>query len=87
MNVYEEAIKMWGINAQVDMAIEEMSELAKALIKYRRSATEQRIADIVEEIVDVEIMLEQLKIIYCDEYNYNLKKKEKLDRLVKRLDL
>lgn len=64
-------VDTYGIEPQVDMAIEECSELIKALLKYRRKqygsegfCKDSLRADILDEVVDVSIMLEQLKIIY-----------------------
>lgn len=64
-------VDTYGIEPQVDMAIEECSELIKALLKYRRKqygggkfCKDIQRADIIDEIADVSIMLEQLKIIY-----------------------
>jgi NTP pyrophosphatase (non-canonical NTP hydrolase) len=67
--IYLKLIQKYGLQAQQDIAIEEMSELTKAIIKYRRKETANKattldIDDIAEEIADVEIMMEQLKIIY-----------------------
>ncbi len=45
-----------------DLAIEEMSELTKAIIKKRRNIGE--LSDIIEELADVQIMCEQLMMIY-----------------------
>lgn len=47
---------------QLDIAIEEMSELIQAICKQKRGKC--NLDNILEEIVDVEIMLEQLKMIY-----------------------
>lgn len=55
------AVQKFGMNKQVDMAIEEMSELTKALLKHRRAsdcATTVKSGDnIREEMEDVRIML------------------------------
>lgn len=48
-DTYAEAVRAYGKQSQLVMAMEEMSELTKAL---------------AEEIADVEIMLEQLKVIF-----------------------
>ena len=53
------AIKTFGESAQEDVAIEECAELIQA-ISHKHRGREHNIA---EEIADVEIMLEQLKII------------------------
>ena len=60
--VYEKALLTWGSKAQTMMVIEEMSELTKALCKnFRGNPNDEDIAD---EIADVTIMLEQLRLIY-----------------------
>jgi len=61
----------YGLNPQMDVLIEEMAELIKALSKYKRITNvycpkivkEDAIANIAEEIADVEIMLEQVKYL------------------------
>jgi len=84
----QRAVDTWGRFAQVDMMIEEMSELTKALLKERRvppapvNELENAIANIREEIADVQIMLDQMKLIYGDPKNIE---SEKLDRLAERL--
>ena len=86
LEIIQKAIIKNGVQAQVDVAIEEMSELIKALLKYRRGGSDNKLhADIIEEIADVEIMLEQLKIInLCDSEVEKIKEK-KLVRLYKRI--
>ena len=61
--VYEQAISLYGAEAQIHMVIEEMSELTKELCKSFRpgGTTLDKIAD---ECADVTIMLEQLRIIF-----------------------
>ena len=66
------AVAKYGQSAQVDMAIEEMSELTKALCKERRTQLIQgkhaeAVSNIAEEIADVAIMLWQLILMFdCD---------------------
>lgn len=69
--VLQLAVNVYKKEAQVDMAIEEMSELTKALLKDRRAEKspetwnyERTRKNIFEEIADVIIMLTQLIIIY-----------------------
>ena len=57
-------INTYGTRAQQDIAIEELAELQKAILKHRRYGNKETEQDIIDEIADVEIMLEQLKIIY-----------------------
>lgn len=77
-DILNKAVDTYGAAAQTDMAIEEMSELTKALLKFRRAENnpeeydlEKRRQDIYEEIADVIIMLAQLIMIYdggcCEE--------------------
>ena len=60
----------FGEDSQIDVAIEEMSELIKELIKYKRSKIhfrERQAAShehVVEEISDVLFMIEYLKTIF-----------------------
>lgn len=64
----EKALLSWGFDPQMDMVIEEMSELTKAILKYRRDPTEIRAKHIAEEIADVKIMLKQLDIAMFKKY-------------------
>lgn len=63
-------IQKFGEDSQIDVAIEEMSELIKELIKYKRSKIhfrERQAASrdhVVEEIGDVMFMIEYLKSIF-----------------------
>ena len=62
------AIRTYGEPAQIDMAIEEMAELTKALCKIKRAQAgcevTAAIDNAVEEMADVQIMLDQLRIIF-----------------------
>ena len=65
--VLQKAIETYGRQAQTDMAIEEMSELTKALLKLRRAGDAGRTGareDVFEEMADVIIMLTQLMMIF-----------------------
>ena len=61
------AISTWGEHAQIDMAVEEMAELTKALCKVKRAQTGPELTaaveNAVEEVADVQIMLDQLRIM------------------------
>ena len=63
-------IAKYGEDSQIDVAIEEMSELTKELIKYKRSKIHfrERAAasreHVVEELGDVMFMMEYLKSIF-----------------------
>lgn len=70
------AIEVFGKESQKDTFIEESAELTKELLKERRGA--DNLTDILEEMADVEISLDEMKLIYgsCEEM-----KQEKLLRL------
>lgn len=74
-----QAIERFGQESQERMMFEEMSELQKAMCKLSRG--KGCIDDIAQEIADVEIMLEQMKILYQCEESAALWKHEKLERL------
>lgn len=57
--IFKKAIKAYGAEAQEKVVIEECAELIQAIVHKHRG----RAHNIPEEIADVEIMLEQLKII------------------------
>ena len=61
-DTYVEAVRAYGKQSQLVMAMEEMSELTKELSKNLRGA--DNFKALAEEIADVEIMLEQLKVIF-----------------------
>lgn len=81
--IYIEAISTYGTRTQQLVAIEEMAELMQAIVKCDRGITN----NIAEEVADVEIMLEQLKLMHSisDEVKYI--KRRKKDRLAKNLKL
>lgn len=82
-DTYSEAVRTYGKQSQLIMAMEEMAELTKELSKSIRG--EKNVSAISEEIADVEIMLEQLKIIYGNRAEVDQARGEKLERLFLRL--
>ena len=77
------AVKAFGEKHQEDVAIEEMSELTKALIKHRRYNTPETLENILEELADVFIMFCQL--IYIHGFDSNIVE-EKINRLKQRME-
>lgn len=59
--ICQRALEKWGLRLQLIVAIEELSELQKALCKVQRP-NQGSIDDVVEEIADVEIMIHQIRI-------------------------
>ncbi|MCL1895757.1 MAG: hypothetical protein FWG03_04335 [Clostridiales bacterium] len=82
-SLYQAALDRWGAYAQLDQAIEECSELIKAICKYKRDPhSENAMAGIREEAADVFIMLEQLALITGPFDEEKSKKLEKLRGLL-----
>lgn len=84
INVMIAALEYYGNNPQVDVAIEEMSELIKELLKNRRG--EENRSAIADEMADVYIMLEQLKFIFgINETELKVNAEFKIQRLKNRI--
>ena len=90
------ALSFYGAKAQEDIAIEEMAELTKAILKVRRAGEygqgdiKETIANMIEEVADVEICIEYLKLI-LETTNPNARvridnlRDYKINRLVQRI--
>lgn len=77
------AIDTWGTEMQIIVAIEEMSELTKALTKYIRGDDAATISvNIREEMADVGIMLNQLSLIFGDTAEEEIRKLNRLRRRI-----
>ena len=57
-----EFIKAWGVDSQIDLAIEECAELIVALKHFKRERVE--CDDVFTEIADVVFMMEELALIF-----------------------
>ena len=77
------AVSFYGSEIQRVVAIEELSELQKELCKSLRGQTDRQ--HIAEEIADVQIMLEQMMILYELHYDVAAWPWKKVDRLRDRL--
>lgn len=82
--VLQRALDTYGSLPQIVMVFEEMSELQKELCKYLRGKCSP--ASIAEEIADVEIMLEQMKMLFCCTDDVRNERRRKVERLKERLD-
>lgn len=80
--VCQRAIDAWGKSSQLIICIEEMAELTKELSKNLRGQDND--LGIAEEVADVEIMLEQLKLIFDIRTDVECVKNDKLIRLDQR---
>lgn len=82
MNTIQKAIDKYGVDAQILQAVEELNELAMDLMHYRKGKAAHR--KVVEEIADVRIMTDQLRIIFGEDLTDDAQE-YKLERLAKRL--
>lgn len=82
--VLQEALDTYGSMSQIVMVFEEMSELQKELCKYLRG--KYALENISEEIADVEIMLEQMKLLFYCADDVRDWRRRKVERLKERLD-
>lgn len=74
--VAKEAVEYFGHETQINIAIEECSELIQALCHIRRSKCSRE--HVMKEIADVYLILESLKHIFDSEWiDLNLKIKTK----------
>lgn len=73
--LYKQCIEAWGLDAQIYMCIEQMSELTKEFCKYRRlkftdqskelqEKKKENLAHIQEEIADVLNTVEQMAMVF-----------------------
>lgn len=83
-DLYVAAVKKYGKISQLIMCMEEMAELTKEISKSIRGVDNS--SAISEEIADVEIMLEQLRVIYHNRSEVDTIKADKLRRLAYRME-
>ena len=82
--ILKKAIGTYGKELQTIVAIEEMSELTKELCKQLRGR--DNLEAIAEEIADVQIMLEQLQIMFDCAGKVKTYEAAKIERLRERLE-
>ena len=84
-----DALEHYGERAQVDMMLEEMAELSKALLKLRRVKKHEiteplfLVKNVEEEIAEVEIVLNQMKLLFP---GWGIWMQAKLQRLEERIE-
>lgn len=88
MALYEAAVEKFGEDAQLLIAVEELGELSKALLKWLRyknfdqGRRDELLKNIAEERADVGIMLNQLEVIFGENGEAEAKKLDHLAELV-----
>ena len=82
VSTYKAALKQWGVFSQFNVLVEECAELIFALQKFQfRNGSEH---NVIEELADVEIMCEQMRLVFSPA-RINKVKKQKLEQLQERL--
>lgn len=90
--IYQQALDKFGIDNQLLVLIEEMSELTKEIIKkFRKEDNSFDEIKLYEELVDVKIMLIQVELYFQqqdEDYQHFINKfiQEKTSRLQNRLN-
>lgn len=95
--IMQKAINTYGLENQMIKTVEELSELSQALCKsivrlnYTKEKTSleddlKSVDNIFEEMADVEIMLEQCKIMFQCDKEVSTWKHKKIERLERRLE-
>lgn len=82
--IYRAALETFGEEAQTKMLFEEMGELMSAICKHARGR--DKVAHIAEEIADVQIMLDQMAVLFGCEDEVERQKRYKLRRLEQRIE-
>lgn len=91
--VLKAAIDKYGNDSQLAVAQEECAELIQAISKLKRAENSDHpgrtakaaMNNLMEETADVQIMLDQIRIMYPS-HAYDTIRKEKLARLEKRME-
>jgi NTP pyrophosphatase (non-canonical NTP hydrolase) len=90
MKLCQAALDKWGAHAQLMMFFEEMSELQKAVCKTERYLNAKTIQAVIEELADVLIMMDQIKIylgLHETEINVMIEKKySRLKKILSEVD-
>ena len=89
--IMRQAIETYGVQAQCDVAVEEMAELMQVVMKIRRISDdyEETMAardHLIDEIADVGIMIDQMEMMF-GAVDVEKMRRKKLLRLKKRLEL
>ena len=82
--IFEKALAHYGPEAQIKMLYEEMAELQLAVCKHGRGA--DNIDNIAEELADVGIMLDQMRLLFNVETRSREIRLEKVARLAERMN-
>ena len=85
-DVLLQAIRHFGKAHQQIKAVEELGELQQAILKGLDNPLRRDVKNIIEEVADVEIVLEQIKLIFeLNSKEINAVKDKKILRLMSRM--
>lgn len=84
LTIYEEAVQLWGTAAQRLMLIEECGELIATMSQWWRGRKTDD--DLIEEMVDVQLMINQIRAIIDDESMWERTFTYKISRLRERIE-
>ena len=87
IKIMQTALDKWGLAAQAGQTVEECAELIVALQKqFNRTPTPETVEAIIDEIVDVEMMLAQMRLAFSvDDNTFRKRIEDKFKRLNKYL--
>lgn len=90
--VFKKAVKCYGERYQISKAMEEMAELTQQLCKYQQAVFDKRDTkdiqiNVVDEIADVLIVCESLKVIFERDRNLKQRLNFKIVRLDSRVNI
>lgn len=85
LGLYNRALDRWGVLAQTLLFIEECSEGIVKAVKVGREINGVSERDLVEELADISIMIEQMRLIYDQEGAFDGIRERKLRRLARYL--
>jgi len=83
-DIYAQALKLFGAQAQINMLMEECAELIVTSNHFMRFG-EDRIPELIDELADAEIMIEQVKFALNIQNEVSIQKEIKIERLRKRI--
>lgn len=88
-DIYRRALRHYGDRNQILKAAEEASELSAAIMRYMGASDiglrSSPLLALVEELADVEIMCQQMRLVFGDQ-PVDAAKRQKLERLERRLE-
>lgn len=86
ITLFKEASRVWGDEMQTMVLFEEIGELMQAVSKHKRNPRHPTHINLLQEIADVEIMLDQLKLRLDAVSMVAAIRKQKINRLEIRLN-